>query len=179
MSLATKLKAENGRLSHTEMTWFSRSAYNLVIERYKTWPHTALLSLTKSCIGFTSMTDKAHTDELLVYRCLCLYLRSVLSISIGREIEDTKTHHYAEAHAAIHDFNQIYLPRKAVQSPTAQNTLDDKYQMLLIFDFEALLHLREWQAMETIMKASTISAYTNLLGDSSAASWERSVRGVC
>jgi len=97
MSLATKLKAENDRLSHTEMTWFSRSAYNLVIERYKTWPHTALLSLTKSCIGFTSMTDKAHTDELLVYRCLCLYLRSVLSISIGREIEDTKTHHYAEA----------------------------------------------------------------------------------
>ncbi|PGH12790.1 hypothetical protein AJ79_04014 [Helicocarpus griseus UAMH5409] len=166
---------EDNPFSQSELTWFSRSSYNLAVEYCTDLDPQHILSLVNTCIKFIyQYPDQLSLEEfydIALRRLLCHFLGASLSIAQARLQTDTeaKRGYYIDTRNHIQNFRGTLCGDIKTPREDHYDDLLKKHRTLLVFDFEAAVRLGQWESLSEIIEESASYADDNLYGSFSDA----------
>ncbi|KAL4918229.1 meiosis protein SPO22/ZIP4 like-domain-containing protein [Aspergillus aurantiobrunneus] len=147
--------------SSVELRWLSCKSYSIALELYESSSAQVVVKLLNISTKFMELDQKetgaVPNVELLEHYLKCTFLQSMIVITEARREKKSleKEHHYKEAHEAIKQF-QAHIQTLGLDYivNTHPHTWLEKYRVILSFDFEATVFLRQWDDLAKIIEAS-------------------------
>lgn len=140
-----------------ELEWFSRTSYNLSLRSIEEWHLTTSIRIVSTCLKFLELYPgdiDASTHEAISLKAIyCHFLSASLGVQISREEDNTnlRVQRYFEVKQQTQAFR---VKRQALRDDLAQEVLwdlKDKHATLLLYEFEACVHLKDWDYLSTIV----------------------------
>ncbi|KAF8420073.1 meiosis protein SPO22/ZIP4 like-domain-containing protein [Tirmania nivea] len=140
-----------------ELEWFSRTSYNLGLRSIEEWPLTTSIRIVSICLQFLELypddIDASTRGAISLKAIYCHFLNASLGIQIAREEDNTniRVQSYFEVKQQIQAFR---MKRQALKDDLVQEVLwdlKDKHATLLLYEFEACVHLKDWDYLSTIV----------------------------
>ncbi|KAL2833000.1 meiosis protein SPO22/ZIP4 like-domain-containing protein [Aspergillus cavernicola] len=137
--------------------WFSCKSYSIAFKLRKSSSSQTVIKLLEISMKFTELYQKEPREDpdarLSEHSLRCTFLQTTIILTEARREKSStkKATHYKKAHEVINQF-QTHIQSLDLD-PTQQNWLD-KYRIILSFDFEATLFLRQWSTLSTIIEKS-------------------------
>ncbi|KAL4937088.1 hypothetical protein BDV06DRAFT_227288 [Aspergillus oleicola] len=144
-----------------DLRWFACKSYSIALELYKTSPSEQTIKLLRISIKFMELTQQQvetepHTN-LLEHYLKCTFLQSMILITEARRQKKSlkKEQYYKQARDPISRFRS-HIQALGLDSilNTHSHTWLDKYRIILSFDFEIAVFLRQWDDLAGIIEAS-------------------------
>ncbi|KAL4956903.1 meiosis protein SPO22/ZIP4 like-domain-containing protein [Aspergillus filifer] len=147
--------------SSFDLRWFACKGYSIALELYKTSPPDETIKLLNASVKFMELTQQRTKTEPNInpieHYLKCTFLQSMVIISEARRQKKTlkKEQYYKQARDPITIFkSQIQALDLDFMPDTNSHTWLDKYRIILSFDFEAAVYLRQWDDLAGIIEAS-------------------------
>ncbi|KAL4785183.1 meiosis protein SPO22/ZIP4 like-domain-containing protein [Aspergillus varians] len=156
--------AETGQrkpFSSVELRWFSWKSYSIALELYKLFSAQVIIKLLNISTNFMELDQKETGAEsntgLLDHHLKCAFLQSMIMVTEARREKSSakKEHHYKEVRRATKQF-RIHIQSLGLDSvmDPHPHTWLDKYRIILSFDFEATVFLRQWNDLAKVIETS-------------------------
>lgn len=141
----------------SELDWFSKNAYNLGLKHAADFEPRKVLRILQSCIAFIGMyprdIDRQAAEDLSLRQVFCDFLATVLLISIARAEDriEVQLQDYLmiRKHVDSFDTNLQKQLDRLEEGPTED--LVKKLSILLAYDFEAAVRLKNWDDLGGII----------------------------
>ncbi|KAF8454550.1 meiosis protein SPO22/ZIP4 like-domain-containing protein [Terfezia claveryi] len=139
-----------------ELEWFSRTSYNLSLRSIEEWHLTTSIRIVSTCLRFLELypddIDAPTHGAISLKAIYCHFLSASLGVQISREEDNTniRVQRYFEVKQQTQAFR---VKRQALRDDLAQEVLwdlRDKHATLLLYEFEACVHLKDWDYLSTI-----------------------------
>ncbi|KAL4867720.1 hypothetical protein BDV12DRAFT_197999 [Aspergillus spectabilis] len=148
-------------MTSMELRWFSCKSYSIALELYKQPLLQMVIKLLKISIKFMELYQKETGAEsnidLLEHYLKCTFLQAMIIITEARREKSSRKReaYYKEARGATKQFRD-HIQSLGVDSiaNTHPRTWLDKYRIILSFDFEATVSLRQWDDLTNIIETS-------------------------
>ncbi|KAL4933468.1 uncharacterized protein BDV17DRAFT_298935 [Aspergillus undulatus] len=158
------LAAAAGRsrsFSSDQLCWFVCKSYRIALDLYKTASTQATVKLLNISIKLMELDQGrvgAEPNTISVEHYLkCTFLQSMTIISEARRQKKSsrKEQYYKEARGPIKQFQGHiqHLGNETAMNADSQTWLD-KHRIILSFEFEAAVFLRQWDDLVTIIESS-------------------------
>lgn len=145
-----------------ELDWFSRNGYNIGLRSIVEWSPSKSLRILSTCIRFLDLypddIDEPKSAEISYRRLLCHYLCACISVELARAEDniETQLQHYLVSRRHVQEFRG---KRDSVQR-NAEDGIQDlgkKFGILLGYDFEAAVRLKDWESLRGIVEEAAVS----------------------
>ncbi|KAL4876099.1 meiosis protein SPO22/ZIP4 like-domain-containing protein [Aspergillus karnatakaensis] len=161
-SAMTVAEEQHGKpISPVELRWFSYKSYSIALELYKQPLLQAIIGLLNISVKFMELYQKdmgADSEKhFLDHHLKCTFLQAMITITEARREKSSskKEMHYKEAREAINQFQDtIHLSGADFTAHTPPHSWLDKYRIILSFNFEATVYLRQWDDLAKIIETS-------------------------
>jgi len=145
-----------------ELDWFSKNAYNLALNHAADWAPRKVLRILQSCIAFIGLypkdIDQQASDDLSLRLIFCHFLAAVLLISLARAEDniEVQLQDYLLIRKNVKSFDTILqLKLEKLEEGPAEDLIK-KLSILLAYDFEAAVLLKNWNELPEIISKSDI-----------------------
>ncbi|KAL2872744.1 uncharacterized protein BJX67DRAFT_376535 [Aspergillus lucknowensis] len=153
--------AGKGLLSSAEIHWLSFKSYSIALDIYESVTAQRVIRFLKVSQKFMELSEKEPGAELdassVDHNLRCDFLQAIPLIKEARSKgkPSTKASYYTEARQAIKQFQAHIKVTNSDSTPEPHpGTWVDKYRIMLSFDFEAAVFLRQWEDLGNILEAS-------------------------
>jgi hypothetical protein len=157
----TKGDDEWSKFGTDELDWFSRNSYNLALKCWALWDAHHTISIVRCCLNFIglypSSVDNSVAEDVRLRHMICDFIMAVLLISVARSESNVETQlqDYLNIRKHVASFEKLLSSYLLDLDERSKENLIGKLGKLLVFDFEALVKLRAWDAIDsTIAKAA-------------------------
>lgn len=146
----------------TDLDWFSKNAYNIALKHASDLEPRKVLRIIQSCIVFIGLypkdIDQQVSDDLSLRLIFCHFLATVLLISLARAEDniEAQLQDYLSIRKNVDKFEKTLQLKleKLEEGPTED--LIKKLSILLAYDFEAAIRLKNWDDLPEIIMKSDI-----------------------
>lgn len=168
-----------------ELEWFSKNSYNLALKYTSTWNPRHVLRMLHCCTIFIDLhkfeISEERAADLSLRRIFCDYLAVVLLVGLARGGDniEVQLQDYLTIRKHVNNYDAILQSKlEKLEEAPAQDLLQ-KLSILIAFDFEAAIQLKNWDDLSGIilkgnvcksMKLYTLMADCILSCDASAES---------
>ncbi|KAK7735234.1 sporulation-specific protein 22 [Cytospora paraplurivora] len=158
-------KDDNGNrlFDAKELTWFCQNSYNLGLKHASDWDLCRVVQILTACVNiigqFPDDIPEETAADLSLKSIFCNFLISSALVSLARSQDNLEKQlqdylvmrkHIAEADSEV----QKRLESKSLDEVSSRD-LVGKLALLLAFDFEAAVALKQWHELsEIVLKAS-------------------------
>nr|KMM70695.1 hypothetical protein CPAG_07006 [Coccidioides posadasii RMSCC 3488] len=150
-----------GQLTVLELEWFSRNSYNLALQYCTTWGPHHVLRLLDACIKIIALYPEnlgiEARRDIEQRNILCHFLAAVIDVAQARTHNDSEVQNqfYLNARAHIQGFRKVALPLfEQLSNDESLAALTEKRRILLAFDFEAAVRLKQWSNLSEMLNES-------------------------
>lgn len=152
-----------------ELNWFSKNSYNLGIKNSPSWKPQHVLQMCNACVSIMKhYPDDLPADEtadVLLRRVFCHFMISMAHIACARSEDniETRLQHYLGSRKHTELFELRLAEMTQSDDDQCRQDLQLKLCTLLVFDFEACVSLKAWDALGTISRKLGASKNTKAL----------------
>ncbi|KAL4793295.1 meiosis protein SPO22/ZIP4 like-domain-containing protein [Aspergillus venezuelensis] len=147
--------------SSFDLRWFACKSYSIALELYRTSPPDETIKLLKTSVKFMELHQKQTEVESNIspieHYLKCTFLLCLIVISEARRQKKAlkKEQYYKQSRDSITKFKSHIQSLDLDSTPdTNSHTWLDKYRIILSFDFETAVFLRQWDDLAGIIEAS-------------------------
>ncbi|KAK6210675.1 sporulation-specific protein 22 [Pestalotiopsis sp. IQ-011] len=152
-----------------ELNWFSKNSYNLGIKNSPSWKPQHVLQMCNACVSIMKhYPDDLPADEtadVLLRRVFCHFMISMAHVACARSEDNIETQ--LQQYLGSRKHTELFELRLAemIESDDDQCRQDLQLKLctLLVFDFEACVNLKAWDALGPISRKLGASENTKAL----------------
>ncbi|KAG6005942.1 hypothetical protein E4U21_007505 [Claviceps maximensis] len=142
-----------------ELDWFHRNAYNLGVLTISDWQSQFTARILNACLAFTTCypTDVALSQtkaaELALTTLRCHFVISASLLKQARIDNDaaSRCQHYQALRHHIAEYGTALHTKPVSSDAHTHHDLKIKYTTLLVYDFEAAIHLSQFTELSSIV----------------------------
>lgn len=157
--LGTDPRGSNGSKIFTvlELNWFSKNAYNLGIKHTSKWTLRSISRLLDACASiiqyYPNDLPSQEMGDICLRAMFCHFLVATTHIALARPEDniETQLQDYLVARKHIQAF-EARFERLPQVDDDCHTDLAAKLSKLMIFDFEAAIHLKAWDDLGTVTR---------------------------
>lgn len=158
----------------SELDWFARSSYNLLVSHHQGMGHVNAIRFAKACLEFLELLRKSSnspekTRELAQRQMVCDWICAKYALQIARdsdEIQVTSTHcKLVQQFAADYrrTMETLGLDELDASSRELQQEVQKRYHQILLCDAEAAVSLDQFDRLEALVQESVSRGEADLL----------------
>jgi hypothetical protein len=155
-----KPQDKNGKTMFTvpELTWFRKNAYNIGARYIGVWRVPSLVRIFTACLNFIACfpTDIPRTDgeELGLMALRCHFIAAAAHVSEARATDQVaeQAERYLEARQHAAAFDDRLSTEAGIKDKHIIQDLHAKSATMLVFDFEAVVALQDWDDLSPIVR---------------------------
>ncbi|CCF34294.1 hypothetical protein CH063_06320, partial [Colletotrichum higginsianum] len=152
-----------------ELDWFCQNAYNLGLKHSDNWDLERLVRLYNSCLAIAAhypadIPSEAASD--LAFRTMfCNFVAAAALMSLARveDIVERQLQHYLVMRRHVKAYNEALEERAGGLDKRVKTDLTAKLATLMVFDFEAAMALKKYDALGYIIRTAKTCRDVNAL----------------
>lgn len=147
--------------SVAELNWFSKNAYNVGVKHTSDWDLSCIIRMCNACASimrhYPDDLPNHETSDLSLRGMFCDFVIATAYIALARSEDsvENQLQNYLSSRKHIEAFETM-IQRTNNYDDDCNNDLRLKLATLLVFDFEASLHLKAWDDLSTIIRKAGI-----------------------
>lgn len=157
----SKGKSEVTKWSISELDWFSKNSYNIVIRHLCDWHPSCSLRILLCCIKFIDHypvdVSQQTADDLILRKVFCEFssATALLALARGEDNTEIRTQNYLDLRKHVSSYDKLLEEKLNALEEPAVKDLMQKLAILLTYDFEAACQLRDFDNLgEVILRAA-------------------------
>ncbi|KAK5997795.1 hypothetical protein PT974_00156 [Cladobotryum mycophilum] len=145
-----------------ELHWFRKNAYNIGATRLEQWELRYTIRIFRNCLTFKdSYPDDLPLSDvteiiLMAMRCHFAIAAALVAIARTEDKVDEQLQRYLEARHHIVSFDNLLQTEVGSQEKDIIQDLVAKLSTLFVFDFEAAIHLKNWDDLSHIVRKAKL-----------------------
>ncbi|TLD16873.1 uncharacterized protein PgNI_00812 [Pyricularia grisea] len=147
-----------------ELEWFCQTAYNISVKNAQTWDPRCLVRTLDVCISvmghFPEDAVSPVVDDLPLRRLFCHFINASALTALARSQNDLERQllDYQAVRKNVAGFEEaLGTCRERLELPETQyKELLKKLQIIIVFDFESALHLRQISELGEIIRRASV-----------------------
>ncbi|WQF82317.1 Putative meiosis specific protein Spo22/ZIP4/TEX11 [Colletotrichum destructivum] len=152
-----------------ELDWFCQNAYNLGLKHWDSWDLERLVRLYNSCLAIAAHYPADIPSEAagdLAFRTMfCNFVAAAALVSLARveDIVERQLQHYLVMRRHVKAYNDALEERAGGLNKRVKDDLTAKLTTLMVFDFEAAMALKKYDALGYIIRTAKTCRDVNAL----------------
>ncbi|QBZ60950.1 hypothetical protein PoMZ_07895 [Pyricularia oryzae] len=147
-----------------ELEWFCQNAYNVSVKNAQTWDPRGLVRTLDACVSimghFPEEAVSPVVDDLPLRRLFCHFINASALTALARAQNDVERQllDYQAVRKNVAGFEEaLEACRQRLELPETQyKQLLKKLQIIIVFDFESALHLRQTSELGEIIRRASV-----------------------